>query len=161
MVTTRRGLIVIALAAGALLIVSQFLDFQAIEVGRARLRRRPGHHPGSPPGIRDTDGQPFELLLVIAGLVAVLAAAGAALAGNGSPGSFWRWPGAAALAVALLVDLPAGLDTADAELAFAGVNGVLLSGFWLEIGAGAVLVVSGIGLVLDAPAPKRVRSAAA
>jgi hypothetical protein len=156
-VTTRRGLIVIALAAGALLIVSQFLDFRAIEVGQPGyvdvqdIARAP----------RVESATPFDqhsLVLVAAGVLAVLAAAAAALSRRRVSGLVLVLAGALTLAVALLVDLPAGLDTADAEIAFSGVKGILLSGFWLEIGAGAVLLVSGAGLILDAPAPRRAES---
>ncbi|MBK5234015.1 MAG: hypothetical protein JJE13_13685 [Thermoleophilia bacterium] len=156
-VTTRRGLIVIALAAGGLLVVSQFLDFRAIEVGQ------PGYVDvqeitRAPRLEAETPLDNHSLLLVVAGVLAVLAAAGAALTRKRVTGLVLALAGAVALAIALLIDLPAGLDTADAELAFSGVKGVLLSGFWLEVGAGAVLLVSGIGLVLDAPAPKRART---
>ena len=156
-VTTRRGLIVIALAAGILLIVSQFLDFRAIEVGQ------PGYV-----GIQEIAQAPrleaetpldnHSVLLVVAGALAVLAAVGTAFSRKRFTGLVLVLAGAVVLAIALLVDLPAGLDTADAELAFAGVKGVLLSGFWLEVGAGAVLLVSGAALALDAPAPRRQES---
>lgn len=155
-VTTRRALIVIAFAAGVLLIVSQFLDFRAIEVGSGyadvqEITRAPRLEASTPL-------DQHSLVLVVAGALALLAAVGAALSRKRVTGLVLVLSGALALAVALLIDLPAGLDTADAELAFAGVTGVLLSGFWLEIGAGAVLLVSGIGLVLGAPAPKRARA---
>ena len=131
-VTTRRGLIVIALAAGILLIVSQFLDFRAIEVGQ------PGYV-----GIQEIAQAPrleaetpldnHSVLLVVAGALAVLAAVGTAFSRKRFTGLVLVLAGAVVLAIALLFDLPAGLDTAAAELAFAGVNGVLLSGFWLEV----------------------------
>ena len=153
-VTTRRGLIVVAFAAGVLLVVSQFLDFRAVEVGQ------PGYADvqeitRAPRLETETPVDNHSLLLVVAGVLAVLAAAGSLLTRKRITGLVLLLTGAAALAVALLTDLPAALDTADAELAFAGVKGVLLSGFWLEIGAGAVLLVSGIGLVLDSPATQR------
>ena len=156
-VTTRRGLIVVALAAGTLLIVSQFLDFKAIEIGQPgyadvnEITRAPRQEAQTPL-------DHHSLVLVLAGAIAVLTAIAAALTRRRVTGLVLVVAGGLALGVALLVDLPAALDTADAELAFAGVKGVILSGFWLEVGAGAVLVVSGLGLVLDAPAPKRVRS---
>ncbi|MBK8294377.1 MAG: hypothetical protein IPK93_06250 [Solirubrobacterales bacterium] len=154
MVTTRRGLIVIALAAGALLIVSQFLDFRAIEVGQ------PGYvdiqEIAQAPRLEaETPLDNHSMLLVVAGALAVPAALATAFTRKRLTGLLLVLAGAVALAIALLVDLPAGLDTTDAELAFAGVKGVLLSGFWLELGAGAVLLVSGAALALDAPAPQR------
>ncbi|MGK2931790.1 MAG: hypothetical protein ACSLFD_03305 [Solirubrobacterales bacterium] len=153
-VTTRRALIVIALSAGALLIVSQFLDFRAIEIGQ------PGYADvqeitRAPRLETETPIDNHSLLLFVAGVLAVLAAGASAFTRKRITGLVLVLTGIAALAVAFLIDLPAGLDTADAELAFAGVKGVLLSGFWLEVGAGAVLLVSGLGLVLDAPAPRR------
>lgn len=156
-VTTRRGLVVIAFAAGILLIVAQFLDFRAIEVGQ------PGYADvqeitRAPRLEAETPFDNHSVLLVVAGVLAVLAAASSLITRKRVTGLVLVLTGAAALAVALLIDLPAALDTADAELAFAGVDGVLLSGFWLEIGAGAVLLVSGFGLALDAPTPRRQES---
>ena len=155
-VTTRRGLIVVALAAGVLLVVSQFLDFKAIEIGQPayadvnEITRAPRQEAQTPL-------DHHSLVLVLAGAIAVLTAVAALLTRKRVTGLVLVLAGAAALGVALLVDLPAALDTADAKLAFAGAEGVILSGFWLEVGAGTVLVVSGLGLVLEAPAPQRSR----
>ncbi len=156
-VTTRRGLIVIALAAGGLLIVSQFLDFRAIEAGQAGYVEVQ-EITQAPRLETETPIDNHSLLLVVGGALAVLAAAGAALTRKRLTGLVLLLAGAGALGVALLIDLPAGLDTADAELAYTGVEAVLLSGFWLEVGAGAVLLVSGIGLMFDAPATQKSRA---
>ena len=156
-VTARRGLIAIALSGGVLLVVSQFLDFKAIEIGQ------PGYVDvqeitRAPRLEAETPIDSHSLLLVVAGVLAAAAAAAAALSRKRVAGLTLVLAGAVALIVALAIDLPAGLDTADAELAFSGVKGVLLSGFWLELGAGFVLLVSGVGLVLDSPAHKKVRN---
>ena len=60
------------------------------------------------------------------------------------------------LVVALLIDLPDAKDTTEASLAYSGVVAVLLSGFWLELAAGAALTVSGIALLFQ-PAANRAR----
>ena len=65
-----------------------------------------------------------------------------------------------ALAIALLVDLPKGLDVEVASISFEGVAAVILSGFWLQLAAGTVLTATGFGLAaLDRrPAAARARS---
>jgi hypothetical protein len=156
-VTARRGLILIAVAAAALLIVSQFLDFRAIEIGQ------PGYvdvqeitHAPRVESQTPIDSHSF--LLLATGALALVAAIGAALSSRRVIGLALMATGAVTLLVALIIDLPAGLDAADAELAFSGVKAILLSGFWLEVGAGAVLAVSGLALFLESPAPRKVRS---
>ena len=65
--------------------------------------------------------------------------------------------GVLTLAVTLLIDLPDATDTTEASLAYAGAQARLLSGFWLELVAGAALMVTGIALLLE-PAPGKARS---
>ena len=69
--------------------------------------------------------------------------------------------GGLTIIVALAIDLPKALDVSEAELSYAGVKAVLLSGFWLELGAGAVLAVTGLATLIgagSAPATARQKS---
>jgi hypothetical protein len=51
--------------------------------------------------------------------------------------------GVAAIAVALLVDMPQALDRGGAGVAYVGTDARLLEGFWAQIAAAAVLVGCG------------------
>jgi hypothetical protein len=146
-VTPRRALVAVAGAGVVALAASQFIDFRATEIGRA------GYDP-----IRDITSAPRTdvltpidahsiALLFIAGL-ALAGVVGIALTGKRLFGGLLTLAGAATLAVALLVDLPKGLDIAEAEISYSAVAAVLLSGFWIELAAGLVLVFAGLGLLL-------------
>ncbi|KAA0266565.1 MAG: hypothetical protein EDQ89_12195, partial [Acidobacteria bacterium] len=56
------------------------------------------------------------------------------------------WPvaaaGIAAIAVALVIDRPAGLDPGDAAVSFEGVRATLIGGFYAQIAAGVLLIGS-------------------
>jgi len=56
--------------------------------------------------------------------------------------------GVVGVAVAVAVDLPQGLDTGRAGLAFYGAQARLLGGFWVEIAASATLILCGCLLPL-------------
>ena len=104
----RRGLIVVALAAGALLIVSQFLDFQAIEIGQPgyvdvqEITRAPRQEAQTPID--------HHSLVLVAGRRhrGARRRRRPRSPGSGSPGWSWSSPVPPPSAVALLVDLPAG-----------------------------------------------------
>jgi hypothetical protein len=57
--------------------------------------------------------------------------------------------GHATLGVGLAIDLPRGLDSASASVAYADAQPVLLSGFWLEIASGVVLAAAGLMMALS------------
>jgi hypothetical protein len=152
-ITPRRAFTLVAAVAAALLVVSQFMDFRAIEIGQ------PGYVD-----VRDVTAAPqtdvkspvdtHSYVLVLAGIIGFVAAALTAVSPRRVLPGALVLAGAATLAVGLAVDLPAGLDAEDAELSYAGVKAVLLDGFWLELAAGAVLLVSGAALALQ-PAGER------
>ena len=48
------------------------------------------------------------------------------------------------IAIALIIDLPKGLDEGAAAIAYDGAEASLLEGFWLQIATGAVLIASGL-----------------
>jgi hypothetical protein len=56
--------------------------------------------------------------------------------------------GIVGIAVAIAIDLPQGLKTGREGLAFYGADAELLSGFWVEIAASAVLILCGCLLPL-------------
>ena len=56
--------------------------------------------------------------------------------------------GVLGLAVAIAIDLPQGLDSGRAGIAFSGSEARLLEGFWAEVSASAALMLSGALLAL-------------
>ena len=65
------------------------------------------------------------------------------------------------IAIALIVDVPKGLDEGAAAVAYEGAEASLLEGFWLQIAAGAVLIACGLLLPRYLrPRPRRRRAAA-
>ncbi|HVS99020.1 MAG TPA: hypothetical protein VHE08_00740 [Solirubrobacterales bacterium] len=144
--TPRRAIGLVIVATGALLVVSQFLDYHGVQIGG------PGYvglaAVTKPPTIDlKTAGQAHSYVLVPVGAIAVLlglamvrrggragrrAALGAIVAGAGS------------LAVILLVDLPSGLDVGAQSSRFAGAAAVLEKGFAAELAAAGGMVLGGV-----------------
>ncbi|HNA45407.1 MAG TPA: hypothetical protein PLO12_12405, partial [Solirubrobacterales bacterium] len=165
-ITPHRALLLVAAIAAVLLAVSQFKGLGQIEIGQSGysgfqdLARAPAIDHTTPAGVHT------KILVPIAGL-ALVAVAVILLGGLASTaGRFSRFRrlasmvlvtiGLLTLAVALLVDLPDARDTTEAALAYSGVKAVLLSGFWLELAAGAALTVTGFALLFE-PSPGRAR----
>lgn len=150
LITPRRGLLLTAAVAAVLLAVSQFTDFRATEIGQ------PGYT-----GIEDVATAPrvdvsdpigsHSVLLLVAAALALGAAVGAAATGRRGFGLALAVVGGASLIVTLAIDLPNGLDAGDAAISYSGVTTVLLSGFWLELGAAGALTVTGLLLPLNPP----------
>ncbi|HNA23271.1 MAG TPA: hypothetical protein PLN08_02085, partial [Solirubrobacterales bacterium] len=165
-ITPHRALLLVAAIAAVLLAVSQFKGLGQIEIGQSGysgfqdLARAPAIDHTTPAGVHT------KILVPIAGLA--LAAVAVILLGGlaSTAGRFSRFRrlasmvlvtiGLLTLAVALLVDLPDARDTTEAALAYSGVKAVLLSGFWLELAAGAALTVTGFALLFE-PSPGRAR----
>ncbi|HMY26718.1 MAG TPA: hypothetical protein PLJ59_10355, partial [Solirubrobacterales bacterium] len=165
-ITPHRALLLVAAIAAVLLAVSQFKGLGQIEIGQSGysgfqdLARAPAIDHTTPAGVHT------KILVPIAGL-ALAAVAVILLGGLASTARrFSRFRrlasmvlvtiGLLTLAVALLVDLPDARDTTEAALAYSGVKAVLLSGFWLELAAGAALTVTGFALLFE-PSPGRAR----
>jgi hypothetical protein len=164
--TPQRALILVAAIGSVLLAVSQFKGLGQIEIGQAGyygfedLARAPAIDHTTPAGVHT------KILVPLAAVA--LAAVAVILLGSISSTAkrFARFRrlasmllvtiGVLSLIVALLVDLPDATDTTEASLAYSGVKAVLLSGFWLELAAGATLTVTGIAL-LFAPQAGRAR----
>jgi len=154
--TPARALVIVAIASAFLLGWSQFIDYRAVEIGQ------PGYAEvldvATPP---TTDGRtPIDehsFLLVAAALAALV---GIALVTRGRrplAALLVSAAGLLALAVGLLIDLPAGTDASEIASAYAGAEAVLLAGFWLEIATGAGLVFCG-ALLAATPRPARRRT---
>lgn len=141
--TPWRAICLATLGAAGCLLVSQFVDYHAIQVGQAGYAGLPG---ASAPTIdAEAAGQAHAYLLVpvalLAGALALIALRNERRRGLGRVVFAL---GLLGLAVALLVDLPAGLDVGAEASRFAGAKAVLDDGFYAEIAACAGLMLGGM-----------------
>jgi hypothetical protein len=144
--TPRRAIGLVIAGAGALLVVSQFLDYHGVQIGGAQYA---GLGDVAKPPTVDVQkaGEahsyvlvPIGALVALAGLVMVLR--GGRAARRAALGAIAL--GAASLAVILLVDLPHGTDVGAQSSRFAGASAVLEKGFAAELAAAGGVVLGGL-----------------
>ena len=147
MLTPRRAIGLVMAASGALLVVSQFIDYHGVQIGEQV--RLPGGIESAPPPTVDlqTAGHAHSYVLVPVGAIAV--ALGLVLIWRG--GRAGRRAalgaivaGAASLAVILLIDLPHGMDVGGLSTRFEGASAVLEKGFSAELAAAGAMLLSGL-----------------
>jgi hypothetical protein len=141
--TPRRGIAVAIVAAGACLVVSQFLEYRAVQIGQPGYAGLGGI--ARPPTVDSrTAGDAHAYLLVPVGALAIVLG----LLGIGRErrrlGLGVAGLGLLAIAAILLVDLPSGLDTGAQTSRFAGATAVLEEGFYAELAAASGLVLAGL-----------------
>jgi hypothetical protein len=152
--TPQRAICLAILASAAALIVSQFVDYRAVEIGQPGYAGLPAAE--APTVGAETAGEAHAYLLVpLALLAGALALAALRNERRRGLGRIVFALGAVALAVALLVDLPAGLDASAESVRFSGAEAVLYDGFYAEIAAAAGLMLGGALLVLAPKAAAR------
>lgn len=142
--TPQRAVCLAILAAAACLGASQFAEYRAVEVGQPGYAGLPGGASAPTVGEEDAGAAHAYLLLpvaVLAGLLALVVLRNGARRGLGRVVFAL---GALALAVALLVDLPAGLDAGAEEARFAGATAVLENGFYAEVASAVGLMITGL-----------------
>jgi hypothetical protein len=145
-VSPHRAICLTILACAALLVVVQFLEYRAVEIGQAGYAGLPAAEAPTEGG--KTAGEAHAYLLVPVGVLAgVLALAALRNERRRGLGRIVLALGAVALAVALLVDLPAGLDASAESARFSGAEAVLYDGFYAEIAAAAGLMLGGVLLL--------------
>ena len=143
LVTPRRAIGAVIVAAGACLVASQFLDYRAVEIGQPGYAGLPS--VARPPTVDvRTAGDAHSYLLVPLGLVAIALGALAAGRDRRRLGLGVAALGLAAIAAILLVDLPNGLDAGAQTSRFAGAEAVLEDGFYAELAAASGLVLAGL-----------------
>jgi hypothetical protein len=143
LVTPRRAIGAVIVAAGACLIASQFFDYRAVEIGQ------PGYagltSVARPPTVDvETAGDAHAYLLVPLGLIAIVLGALAAGRDRRRLGLSVAALGLISIAAILLIDLPNGLDAGAQTSRFAGAEAVLEDGFYAELAAAAGLVLAGL-----------------
>jgi hypothetical protein len=145
--TPRRAIGLTIAAAGALLVVSQFMDYHGVQIGE-QVELLDGVQSAPPPTVDlQTAGHahayalvPVGAIVVALGLVLILRGGRAGrLAALGTIVA-----GAASLAVILLIDLPSGLDVGAQSSRFAGASAVLERGFAAELAAAGGVVLGGV-----------------
>jgi hypothetical protein len=150
----QRAICLTIVAAAGCLVAAQFADYRAVEIGQ------PGYvgltATSAPTVGAETAGAAHAYLLIpVALLAAVLALAALRNERRRGLGRVIFVLGLLSLAVVLLVDLPAGLDSGAEATRFAGAKAVLYDGFYAQIAAAAGLMLGGVLLVAAPKAAAR------
>lgn len=152
--TPQRAICFTILASAGFLIAAQFVDYRAVEIGQPGYAGLPA--PAPPTVEAKTSGEAHSYLLIPVALVAALLALAAVRnERRRGVGRIVFLLGLLSLAVVLLVDLPAGLDTGVEAVRFSGTKAVLYDGFYAQIAAAAGLMLGGALLVVAPKAAAR------
>jgi len=152
--TPQRAICLTIVAAAACLIAAQFVDYRAVEIGQLGYAGLPA--ASAPTAGAETAGEAHAYLLVpVALLAAALALTALRNERRRGVGRVIFVLGLLSLAVILLVDLPAGLDSGAEAARFAGARAVLYDGFYAQIAAAAGLMLGGALLVAAPKAAAR------
>jgi len=142
-VTPGRAAAAVLVAAGALLIASQFIDYRGVEIGQPGYARTPDAAKAPTVDVR-TAGDAHSYLLVPIGALAMALGLLALRRERRNLGLLVAALGLLSLAVILLVDLPNGLDEGAQASRFAGASAVLEDGFYAELAAAGGMVFAGL-----------------
>lgn len=142
-VTPGRAAAVVLIAAGICLVASQFVDYRGVEIGQPGYAGLPQVAKAPTVDVR-TAGEAHAYLLVPIGVVAALLGLLALVRERRNYGLLVAALGLVAVAVILLVDLPAGLDEGSQSSRFAGATAVLEDGFFAELAAAGGMVLAGL-----------------
>lgn len=151
--TPGRAICLAILAAATCLAIAQFVPYRAVEVGGPGYAGLPEAAP--PTRGEESAGQAHAYLLLPVALLAAGLALAALRRQRPRLGRAVFGLGLLALAVTLLVDLPAGLDASAEEARFAGATAVLENGFYAQLAAAAGLMLGGVLLVAAPKAAAR------
>lgn len=144
-VTPLRGVVAVTGLAAILLAVSQFVDYRGVAVGAGDYAAYSDVEVVAPaPQVdRQPAGSAHAYLLLPVALAALVLLVGC-VRGRWQLGRVISVLGLAAIAVSLLVDMPAGLDAGEQSIAYASVEAKLIEGFYAQVFAAAVLVAGGL-----------------
>jgi len=143
LVSPARAAAFVLIAAGALLVASQFIDYRAVEIGQPGYAGLPQVAQVPTAGAR-TAGAAHLYLLVPVGVAAMALGALALRRERKRLGLLVTALGLLSLAVILLVDLPHGLDEGKQTSFFSGASAVLEDGFYAELAAAGMMVLAGL-----------------
>ena len=142
-VTPARAAAAAVIAAGACLVVSQFIDYRAVEIGRPGYAGLPQVAQAPTEAVR-TAGDAHAYLLAPLGAAAIVLGLLALVRDRPRLGLPVAAMGLVALAVILLIDLPHGLDEGSLTSQFSGATAVLEDGFFAELAAAGGMVLAGL-----------------
>lgn len=143
--TPLRAALIVTAAAAVLLGISQFVDYRGVSVGVPDYAAYADAEAVAPaPQVdREPAGSAHAYLLVPVAAIAIVLLFAAAR-GRWQLGRIISLLGVLAVAVTLIVDVPAGLDESAQAIAYSGVEAQLVEGFWVQLFSGAVLVAGGL-----------------
>jgi hypothetical protein len=153
-ISPERAICAVIVASAACLLIAQFVDYRAVEVGG------PGY-AGLPEAARaptvdaQTPIDAHSYVLVAVSLLAAGLAVAAARRRRPRLGRVIFVLGLLSAALILLVDRPAGLDAGSQASLFSGATAVLEEGFYAELAAAGGLMLGGALLVLAPKAAAR------
>ena len=152
--TLQRVICLGILVSAGFLLVAQFADYRAVEIGQPGYAGLPAAEPPTVGG--ETAGEAHSYLLIpVALLAGILAVAVLRNERRRRLGQIVFALGLLSLAVVLLVDLPSGTDVGAEATRFSGARAVLYDPFYVEIAAAVGLMVGGILLVAAPKAAAR------
>jgi hypothetical protein len=152
--TPQRAICLTIVGSAVCLIVTQFVDYRAVEIGQSGYAGLPAASAPTVGGERAGEAHAF-LLVPVAVLAAGLALAAMRNERRRGLGRIIFALGLLSLGVILLVDLPAGLDVGAEASRFSGAEAVLYGGFYAQIAAAAGLMLGGALLVAAPKATAR------
>jgi hypothetical protein len=142
-ITPRRAIGAVVVAAGACLVASQFIDYRAVEIGQPGYAGLPDVAQAPTTDPRTAGAAHAHLLVPVGALAIVLGLLGLRRDAR-RLGLLVAALGLLSLAVILLVDLPSGLDEGAQKSRFAGATAVLQDGFYAELAAAGGMVLAGL-----------------
>ncbi len=142
-VTPARAVAVVAIAAAVGLAASQWLDYRSVTVGNDAYSGGVEAVAPAPDVARDRAGDAHAFVMVPLAVIAFVCVV-VAFTGRRRAARLLIGIGIAAIAIAIILDAPKGLDEGTAALAYEGAEAQLLEGFWSQIAAAAVLVACGL-----------------
>lgn len=148
----RRAALALALVGGIGLAGSQFLDFRGVSIGGALYGGQVALDAPPPLTAQELTGEANYWVPVALG-IAVVACSVAAI-GRSRPrlGLVVAALGGIGLVIALVIDLPRGLDESAAR-PYGAAQVLLLEGFWIQACASVLAILAGLGIDRTAPAP--------
>ena len=149
-----RAVAAVAVVAAVVLAASQWVDYHSVTVGVDAYAGDVGAVAPAPEVESEAAGDAHAWVMVplaIAALVVIVLA----FTGRRRLAALLMPIGLAVIAIAVIVDVPKGLDEGTAAVAYEGADANLLEGFWLQLAAAAALIAC--GLLLPATGARRLR----
>ena len=137
------GVAAVTLVAIAVLAASQWVDYRGVRVGTGAYSESVQSVAPAPEVARERTGEAHSWLILPLAAAALVVAV-VAIRGRHRLARLLVPIGLAAIAIAVFVDAPKGLDEGSTAISYEGAEARLLEGFWLQIAAGAVLIACGL-----------------